>query len=83
MKLRRLIPLIGMGIALCWFFGDPAWAQCSMCRTALDSPEGRELASAFRRGILFLLTVPFGAVGIVALLIIRGQRRQDADESEI
>ena len=60
-----------------------AEAQCAMCRTALDSPEGRKLIAAFQSGILLLLAVPFATFGTVAWLAIRGQRKlqpsQDAD----
>ena len=41
------------------------------CGRALESLEGRELAEAFSRGILFVLSVPLGAVGVVGPLIYR------------
>jgi hypothetical protein len=52
---------------------DPqtAEAQCAMCRRALQSPEGRALAGAFRGGILFLLVAPFAVFGVVAMLAVR------------
>ncbi len=50
---------------------DAALAQCPMCRTALGSPEGQQLAAAFRGGILLLVAAPFTAVGTIALLITR------------
>ena len=50
-------------------------AQCPMCRKALESPEGRQLASAFNRAILLLLATPFAAVGTIAFLIARRLRR--------
>lgn len=53
-----------------------AAAQCPMCRTALDSPEGRQLAGAFNRAILFLLAIPFAAVGSVVLLVLRHRERE-------
>ncbi len=53
---------------------DPALAQCPMCRTALGSPEGQQLAAAFRGGILLLVVVPFAAVATIALLVARQLR---------
>jgi len=61
---------------------EPLQAQCSMCRTALvGSAEGRYLAQGFNRGILFLAGVPFLAIGIVSLLIVRSARCRDERES--
>lgn len=45
-------------------------AQCAMCRTALESPEGAALAHGFRRGVLFLLAAPFSALGVIAGLVL-------------
>ncbi len=53
---------------------DAAFAQCPMCRTALSSPEGQQLAAAFRGGILLLVVVPFAAVATIALLVARQLR---------
>lgn len=61
---------------------ETAEAQCSMCRRAFDSPEGRQLAAAFRSGILFLLAAPFAAFGVVATLAVRGQRRASRSGSD-
>ena len=63
-------------------FPEPTLAQCAMCRTALQSPEGRALAAAFRRGILFLLIVPFSAVGIVVWRVQRRIRDHQQDQTE-
>ena len=58
------------------FVPDAAWAQCAMCRRALQSPEGQQLAAAFRSGILVLLAAPFSLVGVIAALVVRMQRRR-------
>lgn len=53
---------------------DPsiAEAQCSMCRTALESSEaGRMWAVSFNRAILFLLAAPFGVAAMVAVALMR------------
>lgn len=64
-------------LALALLAPGVAEAQCAMCRTALDSPEGRKLVSAFRSGILFLLAVPFATFGTVAWIAVRSKRRLD------
>ncbi len=53
---------------------DTALAQCAMCRTALDSPEGQQLVSAFQGGIILLVVVPFAAIATIALLVARQLR---------
>lgn len=63
-------------------FPEPTLAQCAMCRTALQSPEGRALAAAFRRGILFLVVVPFSAVGIILWSVHRRLRDSEQDRAE-
>ncbi len=50
------------------------YAQCAMCRTALQqSPEGQELAAGFNRGILFLLLAPFVVTAAMALLVCKAR----------
>jgi len=84
--LKRHAPgllLLGAGlIAAALLMPETASAQCAMCRTAFDSPEGRKLIGAFRSGILFLLAVPVSTVGIVAFLAIRSQRRLEQTLAE-
>ncbi|MCP4205369.1 MAG: hypothetical protein GY769_25945 [bacterium] len=72
--MNRHLPLVVMAAVAALFLPEVVVAQCAMCRSAFDSPEGLILAAAFRRGILFLLGVPFAAVGVIAGLIIREQR---------
>jgi hypothetical protein len=52
-------------------------SQCSMCRKALSSPEGRSVVSAYRSAILFLLTAPFATAGIIGYLVLRQRQRPD------
>ncbi len=78
MRPTRLLVTIGIAAGLLLLLPGVSGAQCSMCRTALESPEARALAEAFRSGILFLLAVPFLAFGTVALLAVRSQRRHSS-----
>jgi hypothetical protein len=61
----------------------PAWAQCSMCRTALESsPEGRLLASSFAHGILMMLVLPYAIIGTFGFIVYRAYRnRQNQDQN--
>jgi hypothetical protein len=59
---------------LLWLPAEPA-AQCAMCRTAFQSPEGRALLEAFRSGIVFLLAAPYLTFGLVLFLAVRARRR--------
>jgi hypothetical protein len=51
-------------------------AQCAMCRSALESPEGQQMVAALRSGVLLLLAAPFIAFGAVAAVAIRIGRRR-------
>jgi len=59
----------------------PAWPQCSMCRTALESSaEGRALAGSFRQGILLLLATPYVIFGAVGIAIYRARKRKSRSQ---
>jgi hypothetical protein len=75
-RLARLRPwLAAAGLALA--YPSVTLAQCPMCRTALETPEAVALARGFNRGILFLLAVPFAAVAVIAVLIVKERRSAD------
>ena len=57
-----------------------AEAQCAMCRSAFDSPEGRRMIRKYQIGIAFLLTVPFAGFGTVAFFAVKGKKRLDEQE---
>ena len=50
-------------------------AQCSMCRTLLDTPEGERIAAGLRSGIWILLAAPVGAFAVIAVAAVRSRRR--------
>ena len=54
-------------------------AQCAMCRSVLQSPEGLQMIAALRSGVLVLLAAPFAVFGAVAFLACRTQRRRDRE----
>ncbi len=72
---KKLVLLIVTVVVLWGCLQPPVLAQCPMCRTALIvSEEGRQMAAGFNRGILFLVGVPFVAVGAIAFLIVQSTR---------
>ena len=50
-------------------------AQCSMCRTLLETPEGERIAAGLRWGIWILLAAPVGAFAVIAIAAVRSRRR--------
>ena len=77
---RRVAALVAVAVLLS---GDAAFAQCAMCRRALDSPEGHQMIAALRSGILILLAAPFAVFAVVAQLAVRMDRaRRGSNEKE-
>ena len=70
--------VIAMLVGFLTVCSESAFAQCVMCRRALESPEGQQVIAAFRSGILVLLAAPFVVFAAVATLAIRDQRRRNA-----
>ena len=76
--LAALVLTSACGLASVAFPADAA-AQCAMCRTAFDSPEGRKMVRRYQAGIAFLLGVPFATFGTVAFFAVRGMKKLDAE----
>jgi hypothetical protein len=68
----RRIPLL-LALALGFAsLGNPALAQCAMCRSALASSlEGAALQGPLNRAILVLLAAPYLVLGAFVLLVWR------------
>ena len=82
MRAQRLVAIALLAAAVCAVaaaFPSEASAQCAMCRTAFDSPEGQKMVRSYQAGIAFLLAVPFAAFGTVAFFAVRGKRKLDAE----
>jgi hypothetical protein len=48
-----------------------AYSQCAMCRAVLESEEGGKKAEAINDGIVYLMALPYLAVGIIFYIIYR------------
>jgi hypothetical protein len=68
---RRFAPAIALAAALlAW--AEPALAQCTMCRSALEgSLEGAALQGPLNRAILLLFVAPYLVLGSFAALVWR------------
>jgi hypothetical protein len=53
----KMLAILALALAVV-LLGENAFAQCAMCRTALEQDGGR-LALGFNRAILFLLGMPY------------------------
>jgi hypothetical protein len=54
----------------------PAFAQCALCRAAVESSEeGRAMAANLNRAILLLLGAPLGVAASVGAAMLRSRKR--------
>ena len=74
---KRLAKILMVVAALGVLLAVPsvATAQCAMCGTAFKSEEGQRVLNAYKKGVLFLHTVPFATFGTVAVVAVRRHRR--------
>lgn len=63
-------------IAVLLVFDSAAFAQCAMCRTALESADSASLVGGFRKGILLLLAAPYALLGTISFLVFRAYRQK-------
>jgi hypothetical protein len=77
--LRFAIRVASLAIA-----ASPAWAQCSLCKLAVE--QDPSLGTAFNKAILLLMFPALGVFAGVFLLAIRSspdsRRKSDEDKSE-
>lgn len=71
-------------ISLLAVAASPAWAQCSLCKLAVE--QDPSLGTAFNKAILLLMFPALGVFAGVFLLAIRSspdsRRKSDEDQSE-
>jgi hypothetical protein len=68
MSIRRYFIVI---VFLSGAFLSQAYSQCSMCRAVLESEEGQNKAEAINDGIVYLMALPYIAVGLVFYMVYR------------
>lgn len=68
MSIRRYCIVI---VFLSGAFLSQAYSQCAMCRAVLESEEGQNKAEAINDGIVYLMALPYIAVGLVFYMVYR------------
>lgn len=68
MLLKRFLIFI---LFLFGVFLNCAYSQCAMCRAVLESEEGQNKAEAINDGIVYLMALPYIAVGLVFYMVYR------------
>jgi hypothetical protein len=58
-------------VFFCGVFLNHAYSQCAMCRAVLESEEGQNKAEAINDGIVYLMALPYIAVGLVFYMVYR------------
>ncbi|HEX8561800.1 MAG TPA: hypothetical protein VF676_02360 [Flavobacterium sp.] len=68
-----LIRAIFLGI-LTLVFDVSSYAQCAMCRAALESEGDTAKAEAVNDGIVYLMVIPYVLVGVIGFAIYRTRK---------
>ncbi len=83
MKLRiiKILSIFFLALSLQLISVDTAQAQCPMCRMSAEQnlKDGGTAGKGLNKGILFLLMMPYVAVGVVGYVWYRNKKK----ESEI
>ena len=64
------IPNLFIGICFL-LFGISSYAQCAMCRAALESEGNKTRVEAVNDGIVFLMAVPYIIVAVIGFAIYK------------
>jgi hypothetical protein len=61
-------------------FFPQTWAQCAMCKSVVESniDGGSSIGSGLNDGIMYLMVMPYIALGIVAFVWSRYHKREKA-----
>ena len=71
--------LIFLIIISAFLFAEPATAQCPMCKTSVESAmkdKNNTKGKGLNTGILYLLSVPYLAVGVVGVVWYFNSRKK-------
>lgn len=67
----------GLFFAICLlFFNFSSYAQCAMCRAALESEGDTAKAEAVNDGIVYLMVIPYILVGVIAFAIYHTRKKK-------
>jgi len=79
---------IGIFLLLTGFmlvFAEPAVAQCSLCKGAVESnmKGGGGLARGLYNGILYLMTFPYAAAGLITYFWYKNSRKNKEKQEQV
>lgn len=63
-------------LAINVFNGVSSYAQCAMCRAAIETEGNSSKAEALNDGIVYLMIMPYVLVGIIAYIIYRMRKNK-------
>lgn len=58
------------------FFSFSSYAQCAMCRAALNGEDNKVKAEAINDGIVYLMVIPYVLVGLLGIYIYRMKKKK-------
>lgn len=58
------------------FFSFSSFAQCAMCRAALNGEDNKVKAEAINDGIVYLMIIPYVLVGALGYYIYRMKKKK-------
>ena len=78
-NLMKVYPIAFLLLMLLVFSNSDSLAQCPMCKTTVEANQqdgGKGLGRGLNSGILYLLSMPFIAVGSISAVYIYRKRRE-------
>lgn len=57
-------------------FSFSSYAQCAMCRAALNGEENKAKAAAINDGIVYLMVIPYILVGAIGYYVYRMKKKK-------
>lgn len=71
-----------VGLRMCFyvlcslFISVSSYAQCAMCRAALNGEENKVKAAAVNDGIVYLMVIPYILVGALGYYVYRMKKKK-------
>jgi len=73
---RKVGAKVYLYILCSMFFSLSSYAQCAMCRAALNGDENKGQAAAVNDGIVYLMVIPYILVGLLGIYIYRMKKKK-------
>lgn len=73
--MQKAIVLIGLILLTC----VNAFSQCAMCKAVVESQD--DVGAGINQGIVYLMFIPYVAIGVVSFLIYRHYKQNQQKEA--